>query len=127
MSVISDKVNAFKNKLAGLLPDYNIVIAGENGCDGFVSPYIQLFPRWNPIEDGTANQAKKILIRITILIGKNYFESNDTGGVNTAEEIETNVESIMDLSIRIPSQEFAVINSMNNEDPAKETEFDIIL
>jgi len=127
MSIISDTVTTFKNKLAIKLPDYNIVIAGENGCDGFTPPYIQLYPRWNPVSDGTGALAKKIPIRMTILIGKNFSQTNDPGGANTADEIENDVETILAMSVIIPEQEFNVINSMNNDDPAKETEFDITL
>ena len=127
MSIIGDKITAFKNKLAVALPDYTIVIAGENGCDGFVNPYMQLNARWNPVDDGTACKSKKILIRVTILIGREYVESNEPGGTVTAEVVESDVEKILGLSIRVPDQEFRVINSMNNDNPTKETEFDVII
>jgi len=118
MSEISDKTNILIGKLQARFPTYNITqIVKPNG---FKSPYIYVKRFYNPSNPDTTMNDKKKNLAVDILIGREFVESEDSQGEIAAQEIETVIEGILNLSYDC-SGEITVDYTYNKDRPCRDT------
>ena len=124
-SKLTEATEAFKTKLQGVLPLYNIITAIN--CEGYDNPFIVLDSYYNPVSDGTALKAKKILYKIDILIGREFSAISDPGGETAREQLREDIEKILNLSIVIDTGDIKPAPDCNRGNPAQTEAFTITL
>ena len=123
MSILNDKKTILYNKLAAVLPDYNIY---NDDALKYESPYLIIIDSYKLNDDGTDNLSKFFNYNFDVIIGKDFSCVNQNKET-IKEELRIDIEKIFALGLNITTNEIFLTTTMNNNNNTLFSEFTIIL